>query len=135
MVSKLVQAQGCSVVHLSVSMLTGWIRPVLGLAASQVVIHWVVFISQCPLMASLDGKTEVPSGGSEALGVVEGDVLYMLRAQHHGAVTTTRCMCCGSSLPLPLHLAIIRNDFLMMFPPAAMWTRAVGLCRQGFYYI
>ena len=38
-----------------------------------------------------------------------------------------RQMRCDSSLPLPLHLAIIRNDFLIMFPPTATWTRAVGL--------
>ncbi|OCK90959.1 uncharacterized protein K441DRAFT_665464 [Cenococcum geophilum 1.58] len=36
-------------------------------------------------------------------------------------------MRCDGSLPSPLHLAIKRNDFLMMFPPAATWTRAVGL--------
>ena len=35
---------------------------------------------------------------------------------------------CGGSLPSPLHLAIKRNDFLIMFPPAATWTRTVGLC-------
>ena len=127
MISELVQAQRCPVVCLGASMSTGWIRPVLGLAVSQVVVHQVVFVSQCPLMASLDGKIEVPSGGSEAPGVVEGDALYVLQAQHHRAATTTHCMHCGGSLPLPLHLAIIRNDFLMMFPPAATWTRAVGL--------
>ena len=58
-------------------MLTGWIRPVSGLAVSQVVVHWVVFVSQCPLMASLDNKTEALSGGSEAPGVVEGNALYV----------------------------------------------------------
>jgi len=31
-------------------------------------------------------------------------------------------------------LAIIRNDFPMMFPPAATWTRAVGL-RGRIVYI
>jgi len=68
-------------------MSTGWIRPVLSLAASQAVIHWVVFVSQCPLMASLGGRTEVLSGGSKTSGVVEGDALYnalyALWAQHH----------------------------------------------------
>ena len=113
-------------------MLTGWIRPVSSLAASQVVVHWVVFVSQCPLMASLDGKTEAPSGGSEAPGGVEGDALYASRAQHHKAATTARCKRCDGSLPSPLHLAIIRNDFLM-FPPAATWTRAVGL--RGLIFI
>ena len=57
-------------------MLTGWIRPVSGLAVSQVVIHWVVFISQCPLMASLGSRTGVSSGGSKTPSVVEGDALY-----------------------------------------------------------
>ncbi|OCK88891.1 uncharacterized protein K441DRAFT_668357, partial [Cenococcum geophilum 1.58] len=44
--------------------------------------------------------------------------------------TTARRMRCDGSLPSPLHLAIKRNDFLMMFPPAATWTRAVGLRGQ-----
>ena len=78
-------------------------------------------------MASLDGRTEALSGGSEAPGVVEGDALYASRAQHHRAASTARCIRCDGSLPSPLHLAIIRNDFLMIFPPAATWTRAVGL--------
>ena len=68
-------------------MLTGWIRPVLGLVASQVVVHQVVFVSQCPLMASLGGRTGVSSRGSKTSGVVEGDALYnalyALWAQHH----------------------------------------------------
>jgi len=59
----------------------------LGLAVSQVVVHWVVFVSQCPLMAFLGGRTGVSSGGSKTLGVVEGDALYdasyASRAQHH----------------------------------------------------
>ena len=83
-------------------------------------------------MASLDSKTEALSGGSEAPGVVEGDALYVSRAQHHRAATTARCICCDSFLPLPLHLAIIKNDFLMMFPPAVTWTCAVGLCGLAF---
>jgi len=33
-------------------------------------------------MASLGGRAGAPSGGSEALGVVEGDALYASRAQH-----------------------------------------------------
>ena len=111
-------------------MSTGWIRPVLGLAASQVVIHQVVFVSQCPLMASLDSKTEVPSKGSEAPSGVEGDALYTLQAQHYKAATTARCARCNGSLPLPLHLAIIKNDHLMMFPPVVTWMCAVGLCGQ-----
>jgi len=98
-------------------MLTGWIRPVSGLAVSQVVVHQVVFIPKCPLMASLDSETEVPSRDSEAPGVVKGD--YVSQAQHHGAATTARCMRCSGSLPSPLHLAIIRNNFLIMFPPMA----------------
>ena len=44
-----------------------------------------------------------------------------------------RCTCCDGSLPSPLHLAIIRSGFLMMFPPAAAWTRAVGLRGQFSY--
>ena len=53
--------------------------------------------------------------------------MYASRAQHHRVATTARCTRCDGSLPSPLHLAIKRNDFLMMFPPAATWTRAVGL--------
>jgi len=41
-----------------------------------------------------------------------------------------RCARCDGSLPSPLHLAIKRNEFQMMFPPAATWTRAVGLRGQ-----
>jgi len=36
-------------------------------------------------------------------------------------------MRCDGSLLSPLHLAIMGNNFLMMFPPVATWTRAVGL--------
>ena len=39
----------------------------------------------------------------------------------------------NGSLPSPLHLAIKRNGFQMMFPPAATWTCAVGL-RGHFFY-
>src|SRR5438105_8372194 len=53
--------------------------------------------------------------------------MYASRAQHHRVVTTARCTRCDGSLPSPLHLAIKRNGFQMMFPPAATWTRAVGL--------
>src|SRR5580658_3627711 len=53
--------------------------------------------------------------------------MYASRAQHHRAATTARCTRCDGSLPLPLHLAIKRNEFQMMFPPTATWTRAVGL--------
>ena len=56
--------------------------------------------------------------------------MYASRAQHHRVVTTARCTRCDGSLPLPLHLAIKRNGFQMMFPPAATWTRAVGLRGQ-----
>ena len=73
---------------------------------------------------------ELPSGGSEAPGVVEGDASNASRAKHHRTATTARCTRCDGSLPSPLHLAIIRNDFPMMFPPAATWTRAVGLRGQ-----
>ena len=45
-----------------------------------------------------------------------------------------RCTRYDGSLPSPLHLAIKRNGFQMMFPPAATWTRAVGL-RGGFTYL
>ena len=106
------------------------IRPVSGLATSQVVVHRVVFVSQYPLIASLGGRAGASSGGSKAPGVVEGDALYDVYAslaQHHRTATTTRYTRCDGSLPSPLHLAIIRNEFLMMFPPMAMWTRAVGL--------
>ena len=67
----------------------------------------------------------------EAPGVVEGDTLYdasyASRAQYHRTATTARCMRCDGSLPSPLHLAIIRNDFLMIFSPAATWTCVVVL--------
>ncbi|OCK90980.1 uncharacterized protein K441DRAFT_665488, partial [Cenococcum geophilum 1.58] len=53
--------------------------------------------------------------------------MYASRAQHHRTATTAHCMRCDGSLPSPLHFAIKRNDFLMMFLPAATWTRAVGL--------
>ena len=53
--------------------------------------------------------------------------MYASRAQHHRIATTARCTRCDGSLPSPLHLAIKRNGFQMMFPPAATWTRAVGL--------
>src|SRR5436853_754897 len=53
--------------------------------------------------------------------------MYASRAQHHRVATTARCARCDGSLPSPLHLAIKRNGFQMMFPPAATWTRAVGL--------
>jgi len=52
-------------------MLTGWIRPVSGLAASQVVVYQVVFISQCPLMASLGNRTGVLRKDSKTPGVVK----------------------------------------------------------------
>ncbi|OCK92314.1 uncharacterized protein K441DRAFT_662915, partial [Cenococcum geophilum 1.58] len=54
----------------------------------------------------------------------------MHRTRHRPNTTEPqrqRCTRCDGSLPSPLHLAIKRNDFLMMFPPAATWTRAVGL--------
>ena len=53
--------------------------------------------------------------------------MYASQAQHHRVATPARCTRCDGSPPSPLHLAIIRNEFLMMFPPAATWTRAVGL--------
>ena len=71
-------------------------------------------------MAFLDSKTEAPNGGSKAFGGVEGDALYMSQVQYYKAATTVRCKHCNSSLPSPLHLAIIRNDFLIMFPPVAI---------------
>jgi len=40
-------------------------------------------------------------------------------------------MRCDGSLLLPLHLAIMGNDFLMMFLLAVTWTRAVGLRGHG----
>ena len=55
----------------------------------------------------------------------------MSQAQHHRVATPARCARCDGSPPLPLHLAIIRNDFPMMFPPVATWTRAVGLRGLG----
>ena len=57
--------------------------------------------------------------------------MYGSRAQHHRVATTARCTRCDGSLPSPLHLAIKRNGFQMMFPPAATWTRAVGLRGRG----
>jgi len=48
----------------------------LDLVISQVVVYQVVFISQCPLMASLGSRTGVSSGGSKTPSVVEGDALY-----------------------------------------------------------
>ena len=67
------------------------------------------------------------SGGNEAPGVVEGNALNASQAQHHRVATTARCTRCDGSLLSPLHLAIKRNGFQMMFLPAATWTRAVGL--------
>jgi len=84
-------------------------------------------------MAPLDGRVGVLGGGSRNPGVAEGDASYASQAQHHRTATTARCTRCGGSLPSPLHLAIIRNEFLMMFPPAATWTRAVGL--RGLIFI
>jgi len=43
---------------------------------SQVVVYWVVFVSQFPLMAPLDGRAGALGGGSRTPGVVKGDVLY-----------------------------------------------------------
>ena len=37
----------------------------------------MVFVSQFPLIAPLDDKIKALSGGSRALGVVEGDTLYV----------------------------------------------------------
>src|SRR5436305_14799239 len=84
-------------------------------------------------MASLGGRAGAPSGGSEAPGVVEGGASNASQAQHHRTATPARCTRCGGSLPSPLHLAIMGNCFPMMFPPAATWTRAVGL-RGRIYY-
>jgi len=67
------------------------------------------------------------SGGSEAPGVVKGDALYASRAQHHRTAMTARCTRCNGSLPSPLHLAIMKNGFLIMFPPVATWTCIVRL--------
>ena len=78
-------------------------------------------------MASLDSKIKALSKGSEAFSVVKSN--YTSQAQCHGAATTAHCMYCSGSLLLPLHLAIIRSDFLMMFPPVATWMRAVGFHR------
>ena len=79
------------------------------------------------MIAPLDGRTGALSGGSRTPGVVKGDASYASQAQHHRAATTARCTRCDGSLPSPLHLAIIGNDFLMMFLPAATWTRVVEL--------
>src|SRR5436305_4381007 len=78
-------------------------------------------------MASLGGRAGAPSGGSEAPGVVKGGASNASQAQHYRTATPARCTRCGGSLPSPLHLAIMGNCFPMMFPPAATWTRAVGL--------
>ena len=68
-------------------------------------------------------------------------LLVLLRAVHCTILrtrrelnTTARCMHCDGSLLSPLHLAIIGNEFLMMFLPAAMWTRTVGLRGLSFNY-
>ena len=50
--------------------------------------------------------------------MVKGDALYASRAHHH-RIERQRCTRCDGSLPSPLHLAIKRNGFQMMFPPAA----------------
>jgi hypothetical protein len=57
------------------------------------------------------------SGGSKAPGVVEGDV--RVAGLIPRVATTARCARCDGSLLSPLHLAIKRNGFQMMFPPAA----------------
>ena len=67
------------------------------------------------------------SGGSEAPSAIKGDTLNMSRAQHYRVATLAHYIRYNGSLPSPLHLAIIRNEFLMIFLPAATWTRAVGL--------
>ena len=51
----------------------------------------------------------------------------MLRTRRGLNTIESRCTRCDGSLPSPLHLAIKRISILMMFPPAATWTRAVGL--------
>ena len=55
-------------------MSTGWIRPVSGLAASQVVVYWAVFVSQFPLIVPLDSMVGALSRGSRTPGVVKGDI-------------------------------------------------------------
>ena len=65
-----------------------------------------------------------PQAGAVRLLVIKGDASYASQVQHHRVATPARC---DGSLPSPLHSAIIRNDFPMMFPPAVTWTRAVGL--------
>jgi len=52
------------------------IRPVSGLAISQVVVYWVVFVSQFPLMAPLNSRAGALGGGSRTPDVVKGDALY-----------------------------------------------------------
>ena len=48
------------------------------------------------MIASLDGRAEASSGGSEAPGDVGGDALYdasyASRAQHHRTATTARAL-------------------------------------------
>ena len=72
--------------------MTGWIRPVSGLAASQVVVRRAVFVSQFPLIAPLDSIVGALSGGSRSPSIVKGDALYdalyASRAQHHRVATT-----------------------------------------------
>ena len=65
-------------------------------------------------------------------------ILYAMLRTHRELNTTESqrqraAARCDGSLLSPLHLAIKRNGFLIMFPPAATWTRAVGLRGQANY--
>jgi len=50
---------------------------------------------------------------------VKGDALNASQGQYYRTATPVHYMHCDSSLLLPLHLAIIKNEFLIMFLPIA----------------
>jgi len=70
-------------------------------------------------MAPLDGIAGALSGGSRTPGVVKGDAYTRRRLNTTEVATPARVARCDGSPPSPLHLAIIRNGFPIMFPPAA----------------
>ena len=54
-------------------------------------------------------------------------MLYMTLHMHRGLNTTNlqrQCVVCSSLLPL--HLAIIGNDFPIMFPSTTTWMHIIG---------
>ena len=115
-------------------MSTGWIRPVSGLVASQVVVHWVVFVSQCPLMASLGSRTGVLSGGSKTLGVVEGDALsdalYMSQAQYH-----SRCNSVSHVLQQLPTIASALSHYRERIPNNVSTCSNVDVCSRALWAV